>query len=115
MASISAAVSNFIQSLIAIATSLLNSLLSVLQAVLALGEEFVGAVLQLVQAFVAFGTDLFGSLVGFVAGECVAAFGSSWRLTDDCLAHFVVVLLLGGGYYWYTHTQSGRRASKKLK
>lgn len=71
MASISAAVSNLIQSLVAIGASLVNSVMAVVQAVFALAGELLSGVLQLLQAFVAYGTDLFGSVLGFVAGEYI--------------------------------------------
>jgi len=100
MATITAALSNFVQALASIVGSLLSSVLAVFQAILALGQELLSGVLQLVQAFVSFGTDLFGSVLGFVA------------------AHFVALLVIGGGYYLYTQ-QGGRvgsrGGSKKIK
>lgn len=86
--SIAGALGDFVSSLSAIATSLVQSIIALFQAFLALLQDVASSGLQLVQTFVKLGIDLFQGVAGFVMGEwgafvCIPPFSSCSVADDD--------------------------------
>ena len=69
MPSVAHAVTNFVDSIISVFFSLLNSVFAVFHAIFALGVDVVNSVLTVVRHLIALVTDLFSGVLGFVAGE----------------------------------------------
>lgn len=65
---VSTSFGHFLQSLSAIAASLVNSVTAVLMAILALGQDICGSVLKLGQSTLKLALDVFQGVFGFVAG-----------------------------------------------
>ncbi|KAF8213291.1 hypothetical protein K438DRAFT_1504391, partial [Mycena galopus ATCC 62051] len=81
---IASALSDFLNAIIAVFFSLLNSVLAFFQAIAVLGKDIIASGVNLVQSFVALALGLLQGAYGFIA------------------ANLLAVVVLGGGYYWYT-------------
>ncbi|KAF8971548.1 hypothetical protein BDZ97DRAFT_1787055 [Flammula alnicola] len=97
MASVMQPLSKFVNSLMGIFVSLMNSVFAVFQAIFALGANIVNSVLAIMKHLVTMVMELFSGIFGFIA------------------ANFVAIAVLGGAYYIYTVYQSRNRGSLKAR
>ncbi|KAH7911236.1 hypothetical protein BJ138DRAFT_1006999 [Hygrophoropsis aurantiaca] len=97
MAPMTTALTNFLQSLMAIGTSLLFSILAVFQSFFDLGRESLSSILKLGNSIVTLALELFQGVFGFIA------------------ANFLALGVLGGAYYLYTlrEQKKGQRVLPK--
>ncbi len=109
-----AAVSQFVNAVIGIFVSLVNSVLAVFHAIFALGVNIVQSTFAVVKHLVAMVAEVFSGVLGFITGAPRCVLERTCDANEECaVANFVAIALIAGGYYAYTVYEKRNRSVVK--